>query len=220
MGRIQTKDIHPSLHQSSHPVQHILGGADGSADQQTPLLVTGRIGINLRLFNILNGDKALQAEILIYNGQLLNFMPAQDLLGLCQCGTFRCSDQILLGHHAVDQLGHIGLKFHIPVGNDANQLPVVADRHAGNLILGAQFVRLRQRVAGSQPERICNNAILTALDHVHLLSLSLNGHILVDDADTALPCHGYGHAVFRHGSLPGQSQWPFGTRSPYPWQNS
>ena len=56
----------------------------------------------------------------------------------------------------------------------------------------------RQRVTGSQPERICNNAILTALDHVHLLSLSLNGHILVDDADTAFPGNRNGHSGLGH----------------------
>ena len=52
---------------------------------------------------------------------------------------------------------------------------------------------------GSQPEGVGDDAVLAALDHVHLLGLLADGHILVDDADAALTGDGDGHAVLGDG---------------------
>ena len=61
-------------------------------------------------------------------------------------------------------------------------------------------------MAGGQPEGICNDPVLRALDHIHLLSLLADGHIFVDDPDPALTGDGDGHAVLRHGIHGGADQ--------------
>ncbi len=48
-----------------------------------------------------------------------------------------------------------------------------------------ECVRVAQRVAGVEVERICNNAVFAALDKIDLLGLMLNAHILMNDADAA-----------------------------------
>ncbi len=101
---------------------------------------------------------------------------------------------MVLGHHVVDELAHVGLKLHIPVGDDADEPAVFADGHAGDLILGAQLVRLRQCVAGAQPEGVGDDAVLAALHHIHLLGLLADGHIFMDHTDAALTGQGDGHA--------------------------
>ena len=90
-------------------------------------------------------------------------------------------------------------ELHIPVGNNANQLSIVTDGHTGDAVLGHQLIRLSQCMAGPQPEGVCDNAVLTALDHVYLFRLLADGHILVDDADAALAGDGDGHPVLSHG---------------------
>ena len=56
------------------------------------------------------------------------------------------------------------------------------------LTLGAlELVGLGQSVAGRQPEGVGDHAVFAALDHIHLLGLGADGHILMDDADAALP---------------------------------
>ena len=137
-------------------------------------------------------------ELVVHDGELLHLVLAEDLPGLIQRGALRCGDQIVSGHHVVNELAHVGLKFHIPVGNDTDELTAVANRYAGNLILRAQLVRLGQRMAGAQPEGICNDAVLASLHHVHLLGLLTDGHIFMDHTDAALPCQGDGHAGFRN----------------------
>ena len=199
MGGIQAQHVYAGLNQSGHTVQHIVGGADGSAYQQAALLVTGRVGIHLGLLDVLDGNETLQVEVLVHDGQLLYLVLAQDLLGLGQSSSLGGGDQVLLGHHVVDELAHIGLKLHITVGDDADELAVVADGHTGDAVLGHQLVGLSQSVAGSQPEGIGDNAVLRALDHIHLLSLLADGHILMDDTDTTLTGDGNGHAVLGNG---------------------
>ena len=199
VGGVQAQHVHAGLHQGGHPVQHVGGGADGGAHQQAALLVTGGVGVHLGLLDVLDGDEALQTEVLVHDGQLLDLVLAEDLLGLGQGGALGRGDQVLLGHHVVDELVHVGLELHVPVGDDADELTVVADGHAGDAELGHQLVRLGQGVAGSQPEGVGDDPVLGALHHVHLLGLLADGHIFMDDADAALPGDGDGHAVLGDG---------------------
>ena len=48
-------------------------------------------------------------------------------------------------------------------------------------------------------ERIDNDAVFGALYLVHLVCLLLDGHVLVNDTDTALPCNGDRHLCFCDG---------------------
>ena len=206
VGGVQRQHVGPRFHQSGHPVQHVGGNADGGAHQQASFVVAGGIGVDLGLFNVLDGDQALEMELIVHNGELFHLVAPEDLLGLLQRGALLCGDQVVLSHHVIDQLAHIGLELHIPVGDDADELSVVADGYAGDLILGAQLIRLGQRMAGGQPEGVCDDAVLTALDHIHLLGLCPDGHVLVDDADTPFPGDGDGHAVLGNGIHGGAHQ--------------
>ena len=127
-------------------------------------------------------------------------MAAQDVLGLLKSGTLTSGHEALAGHDLADAGFHVLLKFHIPVGDDADEPSVrVNDRHAGDAVLRHERIRLAEGVVGSKIEGVRNNAVLGALNHVHLLRLSVYRHALVDDADAALTRYRNGHAVFRHG---------------------
>ena len=136
-----------------------------------------------------------ELEVIVYNGQLLNLVLAEDLLGFLQGGALFGGDQMVLGHHVVNQLVHVLFKLHVPVGDDADELTVVADGHTGNAVFRHELVSLSQSVTGSQPEGVGNDAIFTALHHIHLLGLLADGHVLMDDADTALTGDGNGHPI-------------------------
>ena len=194
VGGVQAQHVHAGLHQGGHPVQHVGGGADGGAHQQAALLVTGGVGVHLGLLDVLDGDEALQTEVLVHDGQLLDLVLAEDLLGLGQGGALGGGDQVFLGHHVVDELVHVGLELH------------VADGHAGDAELGHQLVRLGQGVAGSQPEGVGDDPVLGALHHVHLFGLLADRHIFMDDANAALPGDGDGHAVLGDGIHGGADQ--------------
>ena len=50
-----------------------------------------------------------------------------------------------------------------------------------------------------EEKRIRDDAVLRPLDAIHHLRLFLNGHVLMNNADAALPCHRDSHAVFCYG---------------------
>ena len=200
VGGIQYHHVHLGLYQGGYTVQHVLGGADGSAAQQTAALVTGGVGILHSLLNVFDGDKSLQVHVLVHQGELFNAVMPQDLLGFFECGTHRSGDQVVLGHHVFDGLVKIAAfhETHVPVGDDAHQHAVLADGHAGDLEPAHDLVGFFHQVVRPQEEGVDDNAVFRTLYPVHLVGLALDAHILVDDADTAFTGNGDGHVRLRH----------------------
>ena len=200
MGAVQCQHIGTGLQQATGTLYYVCGNANGCAAEQPTRLVTGGVGILVGLFDILNGDEALEVEVRIHNGKLLDLVLPQDLLCFLQRNALRSSHQILMGHDLGDGTAEIRFKLHIPVGDDANQLPILhTDGNTRDLVLAHQVVRILKGIVGSQIEGVGDNAVFRALFHVHLLDLLFNGHVLVDDTDTALSGHGNGHLILGNG---------------------
>ena len=126
-------------------------------------------------------------------------MLGQDHLGLLQGGANRRGDQVLAGHELMDGAIVIRDKAQIAVGQDAHQLAVLTDRHAGDAITGHEVFRILDQVMGREEERIGDHAVLRALDLIDVRSLIGDGHVLVDDTQAALTRHSNGHAGIGDG---------------------
>ena len=94
--------VHMSAYQSVYPLHHVSRDADTCAAQKAPLLVLGGEWIFDLLFNVLDGDKSLQVEVVIHNGQLLFSCLAQNFLGFLQRDAFLGGDQSFGGHGFLD----------------------------------------------------------------------------------------------------------------------
>ena len=201
VGGVQSYQIHLRLHKSRDPVQHVGCSPDGRAAQQAAALVPGGVGIAHGLFDVLDGDKALQAHLVIHQGELLDTVPAQYLLGFLQGGAHCGGDKVILGHNIFYRLVEVVAfhKAHVAVGDDAHQYAVLADGHAGDLEAAHQLFSLADEAVRGQEEGVRYNAVLRALYAVNLIGLLLDGHVLVDDADAALTGYGYGHIRLRNG---------------------
>ena len=167
--------------------------------------------------NILDGDEALQHVVVVHYQELFHAVAVQDFLGLLESGADRNGDQVLLSHHLRD--GHVGagLKAQVAIGQDADQLAVLGDRHARDAIAPHDFQRIGNLLVRGDSHRVDDHAALTALDAVHFLGLALDGHVAVNDPDAALlrQCDGqmrlgngvHGGADNRNieGDIPGQA---------------
>ena len=200
MGAVEHQGVDARLDQRARAVEDVVGDANGGGAEQTAVLVLCGVRILYDLLYVLDGDEALEAEVFVHDGQLLDLVAAQDVLGLLERGALLAGDKALAGHDLADAGVHVLFKFHIPVGDDADEPPVrVHDRHAGDAELRHEGVRLLKGVVGAKGEGVRDDAVFGALYHIHLLGLRVYRHALVDDADAALARYRDGHAVFRHG---------------------
>ena len=114
--------VHLGGNQRCHTVHHIRGDADRCAAQKTPLGVLGGVRVFDLLFDVLDGDQALEVEIVVHDGQLLLAGLAQDPLRLFQRDADLRRDQVLLGHGLGDLAVEVCLELQVAVGDDADQL--------------------------------------------------------------------------------------------------
>ena len=198
MGRINYEHICFGSKEGFHPVFHIRCHTDGCCCQKASVLILHGIGIFLHLFDIPDGDEALQVSLFIHQRQFFNAVSFQDFLGFINGGIFRSCHQTVMGHNVTDWAGKVRLKAHIPVGNDAYQLSFFRNGNAGNMVFIHQLIRISQGIVRSQVNRIHNDAVFGTLDQLHFPGLFVDAHILMDDADTAFTSHGNGHFRFRY----------------------
>ena len=206
MGGIQRQDIHAGGHQGGGTLQHVAGDADGGCAQQAPLGITGGVGILDGLFDVLDGDQALQGKVVIHQRQLFDLVGAQDLFGVGKRGVDGSGDQVVLGHNLSAGTGEVFFKFQVPVGQNAHQAAVLADGDAGDAVFAHQLVGLCQRMLGGQVEGPVDDAVFRTLDPVYVVRLLLDGHTFVHNADAALTGDGDGHGRFGDGVHGGRDQ--------------
>ena len=198
MSAVQYYDIHLCIHQRRYPVKHIGSDAHPRAAKKPALLVLGCQRIFDGLLDVLDGNKPLQVEVLVHYGKLFLSGLCQYLLRLLQSDAFGSRDQPLAGHGFLDLFGEIRLELQIPVGDDAHQLVSLRHGNSGDAEFSHQSICICQCVFRSQRKWIGDDPVFRTLDLVHLLGLSLDGHILVDDSDAALSGHSNGHTMLRH----------------------
>ncbi len=194
---IDSDYVYPRLHKSGYSVHDIRGDADRSARKQSASLILGGIGILDSLLYILDCYKTLKIIVLIYKGELLYTVLAQYLLSLRKSGADRSCHELVLSHDVAYPLLEIRLEAQISVGNYTHELAVDCDRHAAYLKLVHQVERIRQLMVGRKIERIGNDAVLASLYLIDVERLSLDAHILMNHADSALSSHRYGELVLR-----------------------
>ena len=184
-----------------------MADADGAGDQQAVLAVAGGVGILLGFFDILDGDKTGKMEVLIDDGELFHLAAQQQRLRFLQRDALRGSDEVLLGHDLADGNIEAGHEFKVAVGDDAHQLAVgIADGDTADVELAHQTVGIADKMLRREEKGIIDDAVFTALDPVDLVCLLTNGHILVNDANAALPRHGNRHTAFGNGIHGGTEQ--------------
>ena len=150
-----------------------------------------------RLLDVLDGDEALQPEVVIDDEELLDFLLMQDLARFVERRADRHRDEVLLRHHVGHGPLDVGLEAQVAVGEDADEpaflAAVFGDRHAGDAVLAHQLQRFADATAGRERDRVDDHAALGPLDAIDFERLLVDRQVLVDDAQAAVLRHGDGH---------------------------
>ncbi len=94
----------------------------GRGHAQPALLVLAGVRMGDRLFDILDGDQADAAILVVDHQQLFDAVLVQHPLRLVLADALAHRDQVFLRHQLRDLLARIGGEAHIAVGEDADQL--------------------------------------------------------------------------------------------------
>src|SRR5579859_4844838 len=73
--------------------------ADGGSDAQAALIVFRRARVFELFLNVLDGNQALEVEVLVHDEQLLDAVLLQDALGFLERGADGHGHEVVLGHH-------------------------------------------------------------------------------------------------------------------------
>ena len=204
LGGIDHQHIHAGLYQSGHPLL-IVPGVDAGAHHIALLGVQQLQGVALVGVIVLAEHEGHQMTVCRDDGQRVELVVPDDVVGAFQAGALRGGDDLLHrrheglhpggGVHAADPV--------IPAGHKAQQLAgagaVVGDSHGG--VAGALFQRQHvcQGVANAQVGIAGDEAGLVIFHLAHHLRLLLNGLGDIDEGDAALPGQGDAHVLAGDG---------------------
>ncbi len=173
-------------------------GADRSGGAQTALLVLGRVRMQLRFFDVFDGDQADAAIGVVDHQQLLDAVRVQQALGFGLVDGFTVhGDQLVLGLQFADRLIGIGGEAHVAIGENADQASACFDhRNARDAVARHQMQRVAQFCVGRNGDRVHHHAGFEPLHAAHFFGLPFDRQVAMNDAETAGLRHRDGERSF------------------------
>ena len=162
------------LGQFLRALQKISGGADGRAYAQAALRIFRGVGILQFLLDVFDRDQALEVVLVVDDQKFFDAMFVKNFFGFFERGSHGNRDEIFLGHHLVDGNVEAGFEAQIAIGENADQLSVLGDGHAGDLVLAHDLERIADLVGGEHGDRIDDHAAFRALHLVDFVGLLLD----------------------------------------------
>ena len=118
---VDDHDVDPGGEQRLGPLELLAAGAGGGGDAQPAVLVLAGVRKALRLLDVLDGDQAGAAIVVVDDQQLFDAVLVQQALGLLARDVLAHRDQLVLGHQLGDRLARIAGEAHVAVGQDADE---------------------------------------------------------------------------------------------------
>ena len=200
MSRVDDEQIDSRIDECVGALLGVRADTHGSADHEPTRGILGGQGVLVGLDEVLDGEESAETAVGVNEWQLLDLVAreqAQGILGLHADG--RCQ-QRHRGHDLAHSARHVVFEPHIAVGDDADKpAGVVDDGHAADAVATAQRIDLGQGRIGAAGDGVAHHAGLGTLDHVDLRRLIVDRQVAVQDADTALACHGDGQTPLGDG---------------------
>ena len=204
LGGVHYQHVHTGLHQCGDTLL-VVTGVDARAHHIALLAVQQLQGVALVGIIILAEHKAHQMAVLGNNGQGVELVIPDDVIGRFQAGALRCVDELLHRRH---EIRHLGVGVHaadpvIPAGDQTQHLAgtgaVIRDSHGG--VTGAllQSQHICQGIRHPEVGVADDEARLVVLHPTDHGRLRLNGLGDIDKGDAALLGQRNAHLLAGHG---------------------
>ena len=192
--------INASRHEGRDAIRSVFTRADRCAYTQTTLIVLAGQWVSLGFFDVVNGHHAFEGKFVVNDQNTLDAVFVQQLAGFFFVRAFLDRHQTLFRRHDVTNGGFKAVfKAHVAGRHDADQVAILQHRNTGDIVLASQFEQFTYGGIGLDGDGFFNHTSLETLDLAHFVSLLLDGHVLVDDTDTAFLSHGDCQTGFSYG---------------------
>ncbi len=157
------------------------------------------MGKGFRFIEVFDSNQSPQAEIIVHYQNFFDSMLMQQTLHFLQRRTFLNGYQLfLLGHDGRYRLISIRLETDITPGDNTDQIPRLHYGYARDTIRASQLDQLGNAGSALDGNRILYYPTFELLHPADLFRLLDDGHVFVDDPDTALLRQCYGQARLGH----------------------
>ena len=200
MRTIEAENVDLTFDQGGAAFGDIVGDTDPGRHPQPAELILAGVGVVVRLLDVLDGDQTLEIAFIVDHKELLDSVLVEEHLGLVECCTDRGSHQIVLGHKICNGTLKLGAKPQVTVGQNALELALDIDnRQTRNAEACHHIQRLAHRLPRLHRHRIDNHSGLRSLDSIDFFGVPLDGHVFVNNAETAVLGHRNCHVGLGHG---------------------
>ncbi len=199
VGGVDGEGVDAHFDEAGGALEEVSRGPDGSGDAEAALLVLGGVGVFQLFLDVLDGDEAFELVVVIDDEEFLDAVLVEDVLGLLERGADGHGDEVLLGHDGVDGEVGAGDEAEVAVGENADELAVLGDGDAGDLVTAHDLEGGGDGFLGRDGDGVDDHAGFRALDLVDFAGLLLDGEVAVNDSHAALLGHGDGEAALGDG---------------------
>ena len=190
VGGVDNNHIDPGIDQRFDPIGGVGAGTDRRANAQATVFVFTGIGIGASLVDVFHRHHAGELKVLIDHQNLFDAMDMQQVTHLVLTLTFKHGNQLIFAGHDGGNAGiKVALEAHIAAGDDTDQVIAVEHRNAGNIVFRGQVDQFAYRGAESDGNGVTNHTGLVFLHQADVMGLLFDGHILMNNADTAFLRH-------------------------------
>ena len=103
-------------------------------------------------------------------------------------------DKVLRCHNLINLFVQPALETQVAVGDNTYEVIVVINNwNTTNVIVVHHVQSILHSTSEPYCHRVVNHSVLGPLDNGNIARLFLNGHVLMNHADTSLTGNGYGH---------------------------
>ena len=208
VSSIYHDSVNTCCHESIYTLHTVGSNTHACCHTETSERIFACIRFVLSLSDVLVCDKSDKFAVGIHHRKFFNFVFLKNFRCLVEIGRGRSGYQMVAGHHFINFSIHIFFKSQITVGNDTNELFVfIHHRNTSDVILTHNMKSIEHLRTSLNGNRVVDHTIFCTLHRMHLAGLLLDGHVFVNDTDTALAGNGNSQRRLSDGVHCSRHEW-------------
>ena len=182
--------INTRCHKSINTLHTICRNTHTGCHTQTSERILACVRFVFSLSNVLVCHKSDKFTIGIYHGKFFNFVLLEDLSRLFQIRRLICGDKVILCHHIINEFVEVTLKTQVTICDYSHKVfGIINHRNTTDMVFFHHLQSIGNSAAAFDSDRVVNHTVFSTFHGMNLASLLCDGHVFVNNTDTAFTCY-------------------------------